>query len=95
MQADDGQVTMRKQQVNVDETLLRSIAAETGGLYFRARDNAGLQNIYTEIDKLEKSRVQVTTLKRFNEKFLPFAVAAALLLLLEMILRYTVFKKYP
>ncbi len=95
MQTEDGQVTMRKQQVNVDETLLRSIAAETGGLYFRARDNAGLQNIYTEIDKLEKSKVQITTLKRFNEKFLPFAIAAAIFLLIELILRYSVFKKYP
>jgi Ca-activated chloride channel family protein len=95
MQTEDGQVTMRKQQVNVDEALLRSIAAETGGLYFRARDNAGLQNIYTEIDKLEKSKVQITTLKRFNEKFLPFAIAAAIFLLIELILRYTVFKKYP
>ena len=95
MQTEDGQVTMRKQQVNVDESLLRSIAAETGGLYFRARDNAGLQNIYAEIDKLEKSKVQITALKRFNEKFLPFAVMAAIFLLIELILRYSVFKKYP
>lgn len=95
VQSEDGQVVLRKQQVNIDETLLRDIAAETGGLYFRARDNAGLQNIYTEIDKLEKSKVEITTLKRFNERFFPFAVAAAILLLIEMILRYTLFKKFP
>ena len=95
MQSEDGQVTMRKQQVNLNETLMREIAAETGGLYFRARDNESLRGIYAEIDKLEKSTIQITTLKRFNEKFLPFAIAAAILLLLELVLRYSVFKKYP
>ena len=94
MQSEDGQVTVR-QKVNLNETLMRDIAAETGGLYFRARDNASLQNIYSEIDKLEKSTVQISSLKRFNEKYLPFAVAAAIFLLLELILRYTIFKKYP
>jgi len=95
MQSEDGQVTVRRQKVNLNETLMRDIAAETGGLYFRARDNASLQNIYSEIDKLEKSTVQISSLKRFNEKYLPFAVAAAIFLLLELILRYTIFKKYP
>lgn len=95
MQSEDGQITLRKQRVNLNESMLRDIAAETGGLYFRARDNASLENIYTEIDKLEKSKVQITTLKRFNEKFLPFAIVAAILLLMELIFKYTVFKKYP
>jgi Ca-activated chloride channel family protein len=95
MQSEDGQITVRRQKVNLNEALLRDIAAETGGLYFRARDNATLQSIYAEIDKLEKSNIQITALKRFNEKFLPFAVAAAILLLLELILRYSVFKKFP
>ena len=95
MQSEDGQITVRRQKVNLHEALLRDIAAETGGLYFRARDNASLQNIYAEIDKLEKSNIQITALKRFNEKFLPFAVAAAIFLFLELILRYSLFKKYP
>lgn len=95
VQDEDGQISLRRQKVNLNETLLREIAAETGGLYFRARDNAGLQRIYAEIDKLEKSNVEITTLKRFNEKFFPFAFAAAILLLLELILKYTVFKKFP
>jgi Ca-activated chloride channel family protein len=95
MQSDDGQVTLRKQKVNINEELLRDIAAATGGLYFRARDNASLQNIYAEIDKLEKSKVQIMTLKRFREKYFPFAVAAGIFLLLEIILRYTIFKKFP
>ena len=95
MQSDGGQVTLRKQQVNINEELLRDIASATGGLYFRARDNASLQNIYSEIDKLEKSEVQITTLKRFREKYFPFALAAAIFVLLEMLLRYTLFKKFP
>jgi Ca-activated chloride channel family protein len=95
VQSENGQVSVSKQKVNIDEALLRDIAAETGGLYFRARNNATLENIYAEIDKLEKSTVEITALKRFTERFLPFAIAAALLLLAEIILRYTVFKKFP
>jgi Ca-activated chloride channel family protein len=95
MQSEDGQVTLRKQKVNINEEMLRNIAAETGGLYFRARDNASLQNIYSEIDKLEKSTIEITSLKRFTEKFLPFAIAAAIFLLVEIILRYTLFRKFP
>ena len=85
----------RQQKVNIDENLLRMIATETGGLYFRARDNESLKNIYQEIDKLEKSRIEVTSLKRYTERFFPFAFAAAALLFLEIFLRYTLFKKFP
>jgi len=95
VQNETGEVTMQKQQINVNENLLRGIALETGGLYFRARDNASLQNIYSEINKLEKSTVEITSLKRFTEKYLPFAIAAALFLLMEILLRYSVFKKFP
>lgn len=94
-QNETGQVTMQQQKVNIDEGLLRQIAAETGGLYFRARDNNSLQNIYTEIDKLEKTKVDITALKRYTEQFLPFAIAAAFLIFLELLLRYTIFKKFP
>jgi len=90
-----GGTVMRRQKVNIDEKLLRMIAEETGGLYFRARDNESLKRIYTEIDKLEKSRIEVTSLKRYTERFFPFALAAAALLVLELILRYTLFKKFP
>jgi Ca-activated chloride channel family protein len=85
----------RQQKVNIDENLLRMIATETGGLYFRARDNESLKRIYQEIDKLEKSRIEVTSLKRYTERFFPFAFAAAALLFLEICLRYTLFKKFP
>ena len=95
MQSETGQVTIQKQKVNIDEPLLRQIAGETGGLYFRARDNSSLQKIYSEIDKLEKTKVDISVLKRYTEQFLPFAIAAACLILLELILRYTIFKKFP
>lgn len=88
-------VVLQRQKINIDEGLLRQIASETGGLYFRARDNSTLRNIYTEIDKLEKSKIEITTLKRFTERFMPLAIAAAIFLLLELLLRYTVFRKFP
>jgi Ca-activated chloride channel family protein len=79
----------------LDEELLRKIADETGGKYFRARDKEGLKNIYSLIDKLEKSKIEITSYKRYQEKFLPFVLAALGLLFLEILLRFTVFKKFP
>lgn len=94
-QLDNGTIVMQPQKVNLNEGLLREIAAETGGLYFRARDNSALTNIYSEIDRLEKSEVQVTHISRFEEKFFWLAVFAALSFALELILRLTLFKKFP
>ncbi len=88
-------IVMQNEKVAIDEKLLTNIANETGGKYFRATDNKSLQNIYTEIDHLEKSKVEITTFHRYTEKFYPFIFAAMALLLLEIILRYTVFKKFP
>ena len=90
-----GGIVMQKEKVSIDEKLLTQIANETGGKYFRATDNESLKNIYTEIDKMEKSKVEITALKRYNEQFFPFALIAALLLLIELILRFTLFKKFP
>lgn len=79
----------------LDESLLRRIAEETGGRYFRARDKEGLQNIYKQIDQLEKSKVEYTSYKRYEELFLPLALAAIFFLLAEIILRYTIFRRFP
>ena len=95
MQTQTGQVVMQREKVNIDEKLLNQIAAETGGKYFRAKDNESLRNIYAEIDKLEKSKIEVTALKRYAERFFPFAIAALAFLLTEMVLRFTIFKKFP
>ena len=88
-------VQMQSQKVTIDEKLLREIANETGGKYFRARDNDGLSRIYSEIDKLEKSKVEISSITRYTEKFFPFVMAALALLLIEVLLRFTVFKKFP
>lgn len=90
-----GGIVMQREQVNIDEKLMTQIANETGGKYFRAKDNTTLKNIYAEIDKLEKTRIEVTFLRRFSEKFFPFAISAAILLVLETVLRFTIFRKFP
>ena len=86
---------MQSAKVSIDEKLLREIAAETGGKYFRAKDNDRLGRIYNEIDALEKTKVEIATLTRFTEKFFPFVIAGLALLLIEVLLRFTVFRKFP
>jgi Ca-activated chloride channel family protein len=88
-------VVMQQGKVSIDEKLLKQIAGETGGKYFRAKDNAGLTGIYDEINSLEKSKVEISTRTRYTEKFFPFVIAALALLLLEMLLKFTVFRKFP
>jgi Ca-activated chloride channel family protein len=90
-----GGVVIQREKVNIDEKLLKQIADETGGKYFRAKDNETLKNIYGEIDKLEKTRIEMTSTTTYSEKFLPFVIAAAIFLLLETLLRLTVLKKFP
>ena len=79
----------------LDEELLRRIADETGGKYFRARDKAALEGIYNQIDKLEKSKVEIMSYKRYQERFLPFLLAAVAFLFLEILLRLTILKRFP
>lgn len=88
-------VQMQTVKVSIDEKLLNEISQETGGQYFRATNNSGLAGIYSTIDALEKSKVEITNTTKFTEKFLPFAIAAAFFLLLEILLRYLVFRKFP
>lgn len=88
-------VIMQNEKVAIDEKLLKAISAETGGAYFRAKDNEGLKNIYNSIDSLEKSKVEITTYHLYSEKFYPFVFAALTLLLLEVVLRFSIFKKFP
>jgi len=79
----------------LDEALLRRIATQTGGLYFRATDQENLQAIYRQIDKMEKSEVEVVTKERFDEQFVYFVLAALFFLALEIILRYTLLRTFP
>lgn len=79
----------------LDEELLRKIAVETGGQYFRARDKSGLKSVYSQIDLMEKTKVEVKHHTRYEEKFLPFLLAALVFLFVEMLLKFTVFRKFP
>jgi Ca-activated chloride channel family protein len=83
------------QEVQIDEDIMKQISAATDGKYFRATDNKSLKNIYAEIDKLEKTKVEVSEYKRYSEEYLPWLMAAGLFLLLEMVLRYTLLKSLP
>lgn len=88
-------VVMQNEKVSIDEKLLTEIATETGGKYFRARDNESLAGIYRNIDGLEKSKVEIINTIRYQDKFFPFILAAIAFLLLEVILNYTIFRKFP
>jgi Ca-activated chloride channel homolog len=79
----------------LDEALLKRIASQTGGLYFRATDEESLQAIYRQIDKMEKSEVEVITKERFDEQFVYFILAGLFFLALEIILRYTLLRTFP
>ncbi len=81
--------------VEIDTKTLNEIAAATDGDFYRATNNKELQNIYKEIDKLEKTKLSVKTYSKKYEAYQPFAIAAVLLLLLEILLRITIFRKLP
>ncbi len=81
--------------IDVDEESLRNIAEATGGKYFRATDTEKLQQIYGEINRLEKTKMEVTSYGDYKELFTPFVLFAMILMLLEVILRYTVLRTLP
>lgn len=87
-----GNTHMQQMPVQIDEALMRKISIETGGKYFRATDNNSLSKVYKEIDRLEKTRIEINSFKRYAELFFPYAMLGLLCLLLEMVLRYTVFR---
>jgi Ca-activated chloride channel homolog len=92
---DMGQVIMEQQKVEIDEDLLKQIAAETGGKYYRATNNAVLENIYKDINGLEKSKIESTTYTSYNEKYFPFLMLALACLSLDVVLRFTYLRKFP
>lgn len=82
-------------EVQIDEEVMKQIADMTNARYFRATSNSKLQEVYTEIDKLEKTKIFVTEFRRYSEEFFPFAIAAGILLFLEIALRKTVLRSIP
>ncbi|SNR57876.1 Ca-activated chloride channel family protein [Maribacter sedimenticola] len=90
----DGSFRYGMRQVEIDEALLKEIAQATGGRYFRATDNESLEEIYDEINKLEKTEVEEFKYYRYEEKFRPWILLAGALLLFEWILRNTLFRSF-
>jgi Ca-activated chloride channel family protein len=80
--------------VEIDEKLMKTIARNTGGKYFRANSNSKLESIYNEINKLETTDIQELKFYDFDEKFRPFVWIAGILLLLEVLLRNTIFRSF-
>ncbi len=91
----DGSYAYEYADVVIDEKTMTDIANMTGGKYFRATDNEKLKEIYKEIDRLEKTIFEEKNFTNKSEHYLPFAIAAGLLLLLEFILKNTIFKSIP
>lgn len=89
-----GKLSFRNQKVEIDEKLLQFIADETEGQYFRATDNTSLKEIYDEIDKLEKTKIEEFKYYNYTEKYRLLVFIAGILLILEFVLRNTLFKSF-
>ena len=87
-----GGIQYQQIPVTINEPLLQQIADETGGKYYRATSNEKLEQIYDEIDQLERSKIEINEFTRVHEEFLPFVLIGLALLLLGFILKNTVFK---
>ena len=81
--------------VEIDEKTLGNIAEATGGRYFRATDKQSLRDIYSEIDKLERTKLNVQQYQEYEELYQLFALLAILFLMIELLLRYTVLRRIP
>lgn len=82
-------------EVKIDESLLKQISRITNGNYYRATSKTKLEKIFKEIDKLEKSKIDVTEFHKKSEEFLYFVLIAGLLLFIEMFFRYTIYRTIP
>ena len=90
----NGKLIFRNAPVEIDEDLLRYIAAETEGQYFRATGNKKLEAIYDEINKLEKTEIEEFKYYNYQEKFRPLLMMAGFLIIMEMMLRFTVYRSF-
>lgn len=90
----NGDFQYERVQVEIDEDLLKEIADITGGKYFRATNNRKLAEIYDEINKLEKTDIEEIKFTTYQEKFRPLVILAGLFLMLELLLRYTIFRSF-
>lgn len=88
-------VQLQNAPVEIDEEVLQQIATLTGGKYFRATDNDKLTQIYSEIDQLEKSKIEVKHFSKKNEQYFIFGLVGMCLLIAQALLRYTLLRKIP
>lgn len=90
-----GRMVTRNMPVEIDEEVLKQIADKTDGNYFRATNNNKLREIYQQIDQLEKTRLDVKHFSKKKEEYFPFLLIAMLLLITELLFRYTLFRTIP
>jgi Ca-activated chloride channel family protein len=88
-------IQYQRMEVQIDEARLQKISALTNGKYFRATNKQKLEQVYKEIDRLEKSKIDVTEFSRKKEEFLAFVIFALVLLTLEFMIRFVVLKLVP
>ena len=89
-----GQLLFRPSQVEIDEDLLKYIADQTEGKYFRATDNSKLKAIYNEINKLEKTEIEEFKYYNYQEKYRILVILGGILILFELLLRNTIFRSF-
>ena len=92
-QLPNGEVYTQQVDDTTDPSTLKQIANETGGIFYHASSRSSLKQVYDDIDKLEKTKLKVSQHSRHYEAYQPFALAAILVLLLEILLRTTWFKR--
>ena len=90
-----GQISYRDIPVDIDELTLQKIAEMTGGKYYRADSTESFQNIYAEIDKLEKSEAEIKKYTQYQELFWVFVLIGLVLVLVEMVLNNTLLRRLP
>jgi len=90
-----GRTVVKKMQVEIDEEVLKKIAVLTSGKYFRATDNNKLREIYSEIDSMEKTQLDVKQFSKRKDEYFPLLLLSIVSIGLEVILRYTLFRTIP
>lgn len=90
-----GNIVFEPQKVEIDEKTLRDIAEKTGGEYFRATDKESLEQIYAQIDKMEKSKIERFDYRLVHEEYLVYVLWALALLLAEFMVKYIALKRIP
>ncbi len=90
-----GRTVLQKMEVEIDEDVLKKIAVLTEGKYFRATNKEKLKNIYEEIDQMEKTQLDVKQFSKRKDEYFPWLLGGLILIGLEIIFRYTVFRTIP